>query len=238
MLFNGCRSGEIFSIDLRQRERGRSYSWQTSRFFQESSITSLRLLQDENYLLAADMLGQVCLQLTNDYRNLIWQINNILNFSCVLHQIKLWDIRVKQCVKCYEGHNNKYAFLPIHVNEPEDLLLAGTSFSRKPYTNLFSFYIVLIPERSVCCLQLVRTATPGSGVSVTVIFSGRYLHPTPRGKTRSQMWCFPPSWVVAKDHLDSLWLFAMICITTLTTKTMRMGCLLGVSGSCKNLYFG
>ncbi|KAA0708588.1 DDB1- and CUL4-associated factor 4 WD repeat-containing protein 21A [Triplophysa tibetana] len=107
VLFNGCRSGEIFSIDLRQRDRGRSYSWQTSRFFQESSITSLKLLQDENYLLAADMLGQ----------------------------IKLWDIRIKRCVRQYEGHDNKYAYLPIHVNEPEDLLLAA---GQDCYTRLWS----------------------------------------------------------------------------------------------------
>lgn len=107
VLFNGCRSGEIFSIDLRQRERGRRYSWQTCRFFQETSITSLRLLQDENYLLAADMFGQ----------------------------IKLWDIRVKQCVQQYEGHNNKYAFLPIHVNETEELLLAA---GQDCYTRLWS----------------------------------------------------------------------------------------------------
>lgn len=58
MLFNGCRSGEIFSIDLRQRGR-RDQSWKASRFHQESAITSVRVLQDENYLLAADMLGQV-----------------------------------------------------------------------------------------------------------------------------------------------------------------------------------
>ena len=60
MLFNGCRSGEIFSIDLRQRGR-RDHSWKASRFHQDSAITSVRLLQDENYLLAADMLGQVSL---------------------------------------------------------------------------------------------------------------------------------------------------------------------------------
>ncbi|XP_051581242.1 DDB1- and CUL4-associated factor 4-like isoform X1 [Myxocyprinus asiaticus] len=107
VLFNGCRSGEIFSIDLRQRDRGRSHSWKTSRFFQESAITSLQLLQDENYLLAADMLGK----------------------------IKLWDIRVKRSVKQYEGHHNEYAYLPIHVNEPEGLLLA---VGQDCYTRLWS----------------------------------------------------------------------------------------------------
>ncbi|MEQ2178485.1 hypothetical protein GOODEAATRI_014492 [Goodea atripinnis] len=60
VLFNGCRSGEIFSIDLRQRGR-RDHSWKAKRFHHESAITSVRVLQDENYLLAADMLvGQDC----------------------------------------------------------------------------------------------------------------------------------------------------------------------------------
>ncbi|XP_016376691.1 WD repeat domain 21 [Sinocyclocheilus rhinocerous] len=109
VLFNGCRSGEIFSIDLRQRDRGRSHGWKTSRFFQESAITSIQLLQDENYLLAADMLGK----------------------------IKLWDIRVKRSVKQYEGHHNEYAYLPIHVNEPEGLLLA---VGQDCYTRLWSLH--------------------------------------------------------------------------------------------------
>lgn len=107
VLFNGCRSGEIFSFDLRQRDRGRSHGWKTSRFYQESAITSVQLLQDENYLLAADMLGK----------------------------IKLWDIRVKRCVKQYEGHHNEYAYLPIHINEPEGLLLA---VGQDCYTRLWS----------------------------------------------------------------------------------------------------
>ncbi|XP_059368730.1 DDB1- and CUL4-associated factor 4-like [Carassius carassius] len=109
VLFNGCRSGEIFSIDLRQRDRGRSHSWKTSRFFQESAITSVQLLQDENYLLAADMLGK----------------------------IKLWDIRLKRSVRQYDGHHNEYAYLPIHVNEPEGLLLA---VGQDCYTRLWSLH--------------------------------------------------------------------------------------------------
>ncbi|XP_046877495.1 WD repeat domain 21 isoform X1 [Hypomesus transpacificus] len=95
VLFNGCRSGEIFSIDLRQRGR-RDHSWKASRFHQDSAITSVRLLQDENYLLAADMLGQ----------------------------IKMWDVRVTRPVQQYKGHHNEHAYLPLHVNEPEGLLLA------------------------------------------------------------------------------------------------------------------
>ncbi|XP_020488054.1 WD repeat domain 21 [Labrus bergylta] len=106
VLFNGCRSGEIFSIDLRQRVR-RDQSSKASRFHQESAITSVRVLQDENYLLAADMLGQ----------------------------IKLWDVRVTKPVQEYKGHYNEHAYLPIHVNEPEGLLLA---VGQDCYTRLWS----------------------------------------------------------------------------------------------------
>ncbi|KAM3602444.1 uncharacterized protein V6R79_004229 [Siganus canaliculatus] len=106
VLFNGCRSGEIFSIDLRQRGR-RDQSWKTSRFHQESAITSVRVLQDENYLLAADMTGQ----------------------------IKLWDVRVTKPVQEYKGHYNEHAYLPIHVSEPEGLLLA---VGQDCYTRLWS----------------------------------------------------------------------------------------------------
>ncbi|XP_072218608.1 WD repeat domain 21 isoform X1 [Leuresthes tenuis] len=106
VLFNGCRSGEIFSIDLRQRGR-RDHSWKAKRFHQESAITSVRVLQDENYLLAADMLGQ----------------------------IKLWDVRVTKPVQEYKGHYNEHAYLPIHVNEREGLLLA---VGQDCYTRLWS----------------------------------------------------------------------------------------------------
>uniref|UniRef100_A0A672J7H3 Uncharacterized protein n=1 Tax=Salarias fasciatus TaxID=181472 RepID=A0A672J7H3_SALFA len=93
VLFNGCRSGEIFSMDLRQRGR-RDQSWKANRFHQESAITSVRVLQDENYLVAADMLGQV--RLLNPH------------------------------VFFFLGHHNEHAYLPVHVNEREGLLLAGT----------------------------------------------------------------------------------------------------------------
>ncbi|KAM8825732.1 WD repeat domain 21 [Synchiropus picturatus] len=95
LLYNGCRSGEIFSIDLRLRG-SRSENWKASSFHQESAITSLRVLEDENYVMAADMLGQ----------------------------IKLWDVRKTKPVMEYAGHYNEHAHLPIHISEPEGLLLA------------------------------------------------------------------------------------------------------------------
>ncbi|XP_064368619.1 DDB1- and CUL4-associated factor 4 isoform X4 [Dromaius novaehollandiae] len=95
VLYNGCRSGEIFSIDVRQRNR-KGQSWKAIRLFHDSAVTSIRLLQAEHYLIAADMAGK----------------------------IKLWDLRTAKCVKQYKGHHNEYAVLPLHVNEEEGLLTA------------------------------------------------------------------------------------------------------------------
>ncbi|NWV01294.1 DCAF4 factor, partial [Upupa epops] len=95
MLYNGCRSGEIFSIDVRQRS-WKGQSWKAIRLFHDSAVTSIRLLEAEYYLMAADMAGK----------------------------IKLWDLRTAKCVKQYKGHHNEYAVLPLHVNEEEGLVTA------------------------------------------------------------------------------------------------------------------
>uniref|UniRef100_A0AAY5EXG6 WD repeat domain 21 n=1 Tax=Electrophorus electricus TaxID=8005 RepID=A0AAY5EXG6_ELEEL len=136
VLFNGCRSGEIFSIDLRQRGRGRDQSWKACRLHQGSAVTSIRLLQDENYLLAADMLGK----------------------------IKLWDIRVRQSVMQYEGHHNEYAYLPLHLNEQEGLLLA---VGQDCYTRLWSL-------RDGHLLRTIPSPHPGGKNSIpNVVFSSQ-----------------------------------------------------------------
>ncbi|XP_065539840.1 DDB1- and CUL4-associated factor 4 isoform X3 [Lathamus discolor] len=95
VLYNGCRSGEIFSIDVRQCNR-KAQSWKAIQLFHDSAVTSIRLLKAEHYLMAADMAGK----------------------------IKLWDLRTAKCVKQYKGHHNEYAILPLHVNEEEGLLTA------------------------------------------------------------------------------------------------------------------
>ncbi|XP_032545604.1 DDB1- and CUL4-associated factor 4 isoform X1 [Chiroxiphia lanceolata] len=95
VLYNGCRSGEIFSIDVRQRNR-KGQSWKAIRLFHGSAVTSIHLMEAEHYLMAADMAGK----------------------------IKLWDLRTTKCVKQYHGHHNEYAILPLHVNEEEGLLTA------------------------------------------------------------------------------------------------------------------
>ncbi|XP_063571702.1 DDB1- and CUL4-associated factor 4 isoform X4 [Pongo abelii] len=94
LLFNGCRSGEIFAIDLRCGNHGKG--WKAARLFHDSAVTSVRILQDEQYLMASDMAGKV----------------------------KLWDLRTTKCVRQYEGHVNEYAYLPLHVHEEEGILVA------------------------------------------------------------------------------------------------------------------
>ncbi|KAG9466303.1 hypothetical protein GDO78_016836, partial [Eleutherodactylus coqui] len=97
LLYNGCRSGEVFSIDLRVPYQSPTNWKKAVSFSQSSSISCLRLLNDENYLVVSDMSGK----------------------------IKLWDLRMVKCVQDYEGHVNSYAHLPVHVREDEGLLLAG-----------------------------------------------------------------------------------------------------------------
>ncbi|XP_073408797.1 DDB1- and CUL4-associated factor 4 isoform X2 [Dendrobates tinctorius] len=56
LLYNGCRSGEVFSIDLRVPHK----NWKKGiSFSQNSSIACLRLLNDENYMVVSDMSGQI-----------------------------------------------------------------------------------------------------------------------------------------------------------------------------------
>uniref|UniRef100_A0A2K6MKV1 DDB1- and CUL4-associated factor 4 n=1 Tax=Rhinopithecus bieti TaxID=61621 RepID=A0A2K6MKV1_RHIBE len=94
LLFNGCRSGEIFAIDLRCGNQGKG--WKATRLFHDSAVTSVRILQDEQHLMASDMAGK----------------------------IKLWDLRTTKCIRQYEGHVNEYAYLPLHVHEEEGVLVA------------------------------------------------------------------------------------------------------------------
>ncbi|XP_077567237.1 WD repeat domain 21 [Stigmatopora nigra] len=102
LLYNGCRSGAIFGFDVRNPGQGKAVT-----FKHQYPITSLQILQDENYLVAADMSGR----------------------------INLWDIRAIKHVQEYKGHYNEHAYLPIHVREPEGLLLA---VGQDCYTRIWS----------------------------------------------------------------------------------------------------
>ncbi|XP_007939591.1 DDB1- and CUL4-associated factor 4 [Orycteropus afer afer] len=94
LLFNGCRSGEIFAIDLRSQSRGKG--WETMHLSHDSAVTSVQILQHERCLMASDMSGK----------------------------IKLWDLRTTKCLRQFEGHVNEYAYLPLHVHEEEGLVMA------------------------------------------------------------------------------------------------------------------
>ncbi|KAL4843033.1 hypothetical protein H8958_002344 [Nasalis larvatus] len=94
LLFNGCRSGEIFAIDLRCRNRGKGC--RATRLFHDSAVTSVQILQEEQCLMASDMTGK----------------------------IKLWDLRATKCIRQYEGHVNESAYLPLHVHEEEGIVVA------------------------------------------------------------------------------------------------------------------
>ncbi|XP_066283035.1 DDB1- and CUL4-associated factor 4-like [Branchiostoma lanceolatum] len=93
VLLSGTRRGEILGSDLRVRTRCRGTAM-TLRH--ESSVCCLRLLQDENYLLASDMQGK----------------------------IKLWDLRVQKCILDYPGHVNQYAHIPVIVDSQEKFIFA------------------------------------------------------------------------------------------------------------------
>uniref|UniRef100_A0A8C5V642 DDB1- and CUL4-associated factor 4 n=1 Tax=Microcebus murinus TaxID=30608 RepID=A0A8C5V642_MICMU len=94
LLFNGCRSGEIFAIDLRCGNQGKG--WKATRLFHDSAVTSVQILQEEECVMASDMAGK----------------------------IKLWDLRAMKCIRQYEGHVNEYAYLPLHVHEEEGIVVA------------------------------------------------------------------------------------------------------------------
>lgn len=134
VLYNGCRSGEIFSIDIRQRTK-KWQSWKCSHFFHQSAVTSIRILQDENYLLAADMIGK----------------------------IKLWDLRMARCVKQYDGHHNKHATLPIHVNEEVGIILA---VGQDHYTRIWSL-------KDGCLLRTIPSPDYGCDAIPSIAFSAR-----------------------------------------------------------------
>ncbi|KAM9646065.1 DDB1- and CUL4-associated factor 4 isoform 2-T2 [Trichechus inunguis] len=94
LLFNGCRSGEIFAIDLRSQSQGKG--WKAMRLSHDSAVTSVQILQEEQCLMASDMAGK----------------------------IKLWDLRTTKCLRQFEGHVNEYAYLPLHVHEEEGIVMA------------------------------------------------------------------------------------------------------------------
>lgn len=70
-------------------------------------------------------------------------------------QIKLWDVRVTKPVQEYKGHYNEHAYLPIHVNEPEGLLLAGKTEPNMLHQQSDDCVLLLISKR---CQVYIRSA--------------------------------------------------------------------------------
>uniref|UniRef100_U3KNT4 DDB1- and CUL4-associated factor 4 n=1 Tax=Oryctolagus cuniculus TaxID=9986 RepID=U3KNT4_RABIT len=107
VLYNGCRSGEVFGIDVRCP--GQGSGWKATRLFHDSAVTSVQILQEEQCLMASDMAGK----------------------------IKLWDLRTTKCLREYKGHVNEYAYLPLHVHEEEEIVVA---VGQDCYTRIWSLH--------------------------------------------------------------------------------------------------
>ncbi|XP_077992739.1 DDB1- and CUL4-associated factor 4-like [Glandiceps talaboti] len=94
LLFNGTRRGQVLTFDLRSSRHSTAVKLQ-----HKSSVSCMRLLKDENYLVASDM------------------DNKIL----------LWDLRKSKQVLEYSGHssNFNYRHIPFYIDSTETVLYAG-----------------------------------------------------------------------------------------------------------------
>ncbi|XP_058965531.2 DDB1- and CUL4-associated factor 4 isoform X2 [Pocillopora verrucosa] len=96
VLYNGSRDGCIRTCDVRVI----GPNWPVMRLNQGelASITCLRVLHDENYLLASGLDGS----------------------------LKLWDIRARACVQDYRGHVNEITHgLRFYVDPTDSLIFAA-----------------------------------------------------------------------------------------------------------------
>eukprot|EP00057_Strongylocentrotus_purpuratus_P014479 XP_011668953.1 PREDICTED: DDB1- and CUL4-associated factor 4 [Strongylocentrotus purpuratus] len=94
VLYNGTRLGEILGVDLRKPSSG--HFDMTAVLSHRVAVCSLKLLKEENYVLASDMGGE----------------------------IKLWDIRQCAVVQEFKGHHNENHHLPVKVDSTETILHA------------------------------------------------------------------------------------------------------------------
>lgn len=88
-LYSGTRKGQILTHDLRSNSVR-----PVDCLRMTSSISCLRLLQDDVRLLASDVKGK----------------------------INLWDIRMKKELVEYKGCKNEYSRIPVHIDEMERLV--------------------------------------------------------------------------------------------------------------------
>ncbi|XP_071962253.1 DDB1- and CUL4-associated factor 4-like [Antedon mediterranea] len=92
LLYNGTKRGEIFSFDFRTPSNHRRNV--ASTLLHKTSVCCLKLLNDENYIVASDMSGK----------------------------IKMWDIRMCAVVREYHGNNNQLRHLPFQIDSTENIL--------------------------------------------------------------------------------------------------------------------
>ncbi|KAL9954888.1 hypothetical protein ACROYT_G042473 [Oculina patagonica] len=96
VLYNGSRDGCIRTCDV--RTLGSNWPVLCLRQGALASITCIRVLHNENHLLASGLDGS----------------------------LKLWDLRVKACVQDYRGHTNEITHgLPFYVDPTDSLLFAA-----------------------------------------------------------------------------------------------------------------
>lgn len=88
-LHAGTRGGQILTFDMRSRS-----TFPVSTLTHHSSVCSVNVLGNNNFLLSADFTGKVC----------------------------LWDMRKRNMVVQYPGNVNQYTRLPVHVDELQKIV--------------------------------------------------------------------------------------------------------------------
>lgn len=96
ILFNGYRDGSIYTCDIRLT--GPQCPVIRLRQGKLASITCIRVLHDENYVLSSGLDGS----------------------------LKMWDLRARACVQNYQGHVNEITHgLPFYVDPTDSLIFAA-----------------------------------------------------------------------------------------------------------------
>lgn len=96
VLYNGSRDGCIRTCDVRVT----GSSWPVMCLMQGklASVTCIRVLHDENYILSSGLDGS----------------------------LKMWDLRIRACVQNYRGHVNEITHgLPFYLDPSDSLLFAA-----------------------------------------------------------------------------------------------------------------
>lgn len=85
----GTRKGQILTFDRRSTS-----TFPVVTLNHHSSVCSVKEMENDNFLLASDFTGKIC----------------------------LWDIRMKKILVQYSGNINQYSRLPLHVDELQKIV--------------------------------------------------------------------------------------------------------------------